>query len=192
MAEYFISDTTLEAIADAIRLKTGGMSKLSPASMVTAMEPLAKPSGTFTARANGEYDVSAYETAIVRAGSSKSVFGYGFAADTGTLNITDPDNPLPNEDGSFDCPNCDGTGVISEPCMSCGGTGTISEICPTCGGSGTDPETGDPCETCGGSGYIDTDCPTCGGSGVTEMSCPECDGTGHIWINDQSDQEEQV
>ena len=190
MAEYFIAEKTLEAIADAIRLKSGSTSRMSPSTMVTALEPLSKPSGTLVVGSNGEFNVSAYETAVVRTGGVKSVFGYGFSADTGTLNITDPDNPLPNEDGSFDCPSCGGTGQIEESCMSCGGTGQTSESCPTCGGSGTDPESGEPCENCGGSGVIETECASCGGSGYTETPCSECGGSGHIWPYEPTEEEQ--
>ena len=37
MTEYFIQDSSLSAIADAIRLKTGGVDKLTPSEMAGAI-----------------------------------------------------------------------------------------------------------------------------------------------------------
>lgn len=63
MADYIIQDTTLTAIADAIREKAGGTAALTPAAMVTAIEGIetggglpdgisAIASGTFTPTSN--------------------------------------------------------------------------------------------------------------------------------------------
>lgn len=69
-SDYLIKGSTLTAIGDAIRGKTGGTAELSPAEMAESItEELVKPSGTVTLTQQSGTDVSQYASASVRSGS---------------------------------------------------------------------------------------------------------------------------
>ena len=68
MAEYKIQDTTLTAIANSIRAKTGGSSPIlteNMASEINGIETGITPTGTLDITANGTYDVTAKASAVV-------------------------------------------------------------------------------------------------------------------------------
>ena len=92
---YTVQKKTMEAIAEAIRKKTGSETKLTPAQIVSQIGQLSRPAGTLAIGANGTYDVRAYERVNVQAGGSQSVFTWSWNPDTGALTIIDPENPLP-------------------------------------------------------------------------------------------------
>lgn len=68
--------------------------------------------------------------------------------------------------GSGNCPQCDGSG--KEKCPTCKGKGTIK--CESCSGSG--------CNKCENAGK--QECPDCNGTGKGEGDCPLCGGSGTV------------
>lgn len=55
MAEYLINDSTLTAIGDAIRAKTGGVSLMTPAQMVTEIGSIPSGGGSGYAKKTGSF-----------------------------------------------------------------------------------------------------------------------------------------
>ena len=96
MADLFILWSTLTRIANAIREKSGSISKMTPAAMATKIATLVRPGGTLHATQDGTYDVTAYRSADLAVGGTGRKFSYGWNDYTGTLTIIDPDNPLPD------------------------------------------------------------------------------------------------
>lgn len=85
MAEYKIQDTTLDAIADAINVKTGGSSAMTPAEMVTAIGSISGGGGSGYAKKTGSFVLTtnyAYESTL----SSGSYSG-SLLVDTGLSKI---------------------------------------------------------------------------------------------------------
>lgn len=74
--------------------------------------------------------------------------------------------------GTGACTNCRGTG--RETCPDCNGTGWVTETCPLCLGTGQ--YNGQVCPTCNGTTTIRAECPTC--NGATTISCRDCSGSG--------------
>ncbi|HHS50165.1 MAG TPA: hypothetical protein ENN07_03530 [candidate division Zixibacteria bacterium] len=71
----------------------------------------------------------------------------------------------------YQCPNCNGLGVVT--CWGCSGTGYEwqARACATCEGTGKVD-----CSTCAGVGGFS--CPDCGGTGGNAMECDSCYGSG--------------
>lgn len=75
--------------------------------------------------------------------------------------------------GSFECDECNGSGVVETTCRECNGNGNLGDIeCPDCGGSG--------CDECEHEGLVADICGECNGHGVVDTLCDECDGSGEI------------
>lgn len=91
MDDYLIKKTTLENIAKAIRSKTGSQSSMKPAEMATAISNISTGGG-------GSVIPSGLTATVNDVAFGKTFIGANGVTETGSLNITMPEN----YDGNID------------------------------------------------------------------------------------------
>lgn len=93
MANVLVRESSLTAIADAIRSKTGGTDTYTPAEMADAIEDLSvggiTPTGTLSVTANGTYDVTEYASADVAIDGDSATLGTKSITANGTYTAAD-------------------------------------------------------------------------------------------------------
>lgn len=102
MDENTVEESTMTAIADAIRAKYGNTNLMTPADMLEILRAMVYPNGTLQVSVDGTYDVTNYASAVVSVGGSASRFSFSWNENTGMLSITDEDNPFPDGIGEED------------------------------------------------------------------------------------------